>query len=87
MVALDERGAPWRTTDLAERLERWRTSGRPVGLLVGGPEGLSSACRERADETWSLTPLTLKHGLVRIVIAEALYRATSLLEGHPYHRA
>jgi len=87
IVALDERGDPWRTADLAARLERWRTEGKPVALLVGGPDGLAPSCRERADETWSLSPLTLPHGLVRIVVAEALYRAVSWLEGHPYHRA
>ncbi len=87
VVALDERGDPWRTADLAARLERWRGAGKAVSLLVGGPDGLAPSCRERADETWSLSPLTLPHGLVRIVVAEALYRAASLLEGHPYHRA
>jgi 23S rRNA (pseudouridine1915-N3)-methyltransferase len=55
--------------------------------LIGGPDGLSAACLERAVETWSLSPLTLPHGLVRVVAAEALYRAASLLAGHPYHRA
>lgn len=87
VIALDERGALWRTVDLAERLRQWSASGRPVCVLIGGPEGLAAACRERADETWSLSPLTLPHGLVRVVVAEALYRAASLLEGHPYHRA
>src|SRR5690606_40808035 len=70
VVALDERGDPWRTVDLAARIERWRAAGKPVGLLVGGPDGLAPSCRERADETWALSPLTLPHGLVRVVVAE-----------------
>jgi 23S rRNA (pseudouridine1915-N3)-methyltransferase len=61
--------------------------GRTLSLLIGGPDGLSDACRERANESWSLSPLTLPHALVRVVVAEQLYRAMSLLAGHPYHRA
>jgi 23S rRNA (pseudouridine1915-N3)-methyltransferase len=87
LVALTERGQPWTTRQLADRLERWMQRGVPVCLLVGGPDGLSSECAARAAEHWSLSPLTLPHGLVRVVAAEALYRAWSLLEGHPYHRA
>ena len=74
-----------------EQLSRWLAErmrdGRPLALLIGGPDGLSPACRERADESWSLSPLTLPHALVRVVVAEQLYRASSLLAGHPYHRA
>jgi len=87
VVALDETGRSWRTIELAQRLKAWIAEGQPVALLVGGPDGLAPACRERAAERWSLSPLTLPHGLVRIVVAEALYRAHSLLRGHPYHRA
>ncbi len=61
-------------------------SGQDVSLLVGGPEGLSPECRERADQQWSLSPLTLPHPLVRVVVAEQLYRAWSILRHHPYHR-
>jgi 23S rRNA (pseudouridine1915-N3)-methyltransferase len=68
---------------LAERMR----DGRSLALLIGGPDGLSAQCRERADRSWSLSPLTLPHGLVRVVVAEQLYRAMSLLAGHPYHRA
>jgi 23S rRNA (pseudouridine1915-N3)-methyltransferase len=68
---------------LAERLRE----ARPLVLLIGGPDGLSDACRARANHTWSLSPLTLPHGLVRVVLAEQLYRAMSMLAGHPYHRA
>lgn len=87
VVALLENGKPWSTKDLAAKLEAWMQRGAPVALLVGGPDGLSPACVARANERWSLSPLTLPHGLVRVVAAEALYRAWSLLENHPYHRA
>ena len=87
VVALLETGKPWSTKDLAAKLERWMQRGAPVALLVGGPDGLSPECMARANERWSLSNLTLPHGLVRIVAAEALYRAWSLLENHPYHRA
>ncbi len=68
---------------LAERLR----DGRPLTLLIGGPDGLADTCRQRADQRWSLSPLTLPHALVRVVLAEQIYRAMSLLAGHPYHRA
>src|SRR5690606_28040779 len=88
VVALDEHGAAWSTAELARRLEHWSGLGSSaVCFLIGGPDGLAPACLARARERWSLSALTLPHGLVRIVAAEALYRAVSLLEGHPYHRA
>jgi 23S rRNA (pseudouridine1915-N3)-methyltransferase len=87
VVALLENGKPWSTKDLAAKLESWMQRGAPVAFLVGGPDGLSPACVARANERWSLSNLTLPHGLVRVVAAEALYRAWSLLENHPYHRA
>lgn len=68
---------------LAERLRE----GRPLALLIGGPDGLSPACQDRADQSWSLSPLTLPHALVRVLVAEQIYRAMSMLAGHPYHRA
>ena len=86
-VALLETGKPWSTKELARKLDGWMQLGAPVALLVGGPDGLSPDCVARADERWSLSSLTLPHGLVRVVVAEALYRAWSLLENHPYHRA
>jgi 23S rRNA (pseudouridine1915-N3)-methyltransferase len=86
VVALDERGKPWSTKDLATKLDGWMRIGAPVFLLIGGPDGLSLACTKRAHERWCLSPLTLPHGLAKIVAAEALYRAWSLLEHHPYHR-
>jgi len=86
VVALERDGRAWSTEQLAARLEAWRMAGAPVSLLVGGPDGLGPACSDRAVERWSLSALTLPHGLVRVVVAEALYRAESLLRGHPYHR-
>ena len=86
VVALAEDGKPWSTRQLAAKLEQWMQQGAPVCFLVGGPDGLSPNCLARAAERWSLSSLTLPHGLVRIVVAEALYRAWSLLENHPYHR-
>ena len=87
VVALLETGKPWSTNELAAKLESWMQRAAPVAFLVGGPDGLSKACTERANERWSVSNLTLPHGLVRVVVAEALYRAWSLLENHPYHRA
>jgi 23S rRNA (pseudouridine1915-N3)-methyltransferase len=87
VVALLERGRPWSTKELAAKLETWMQRGAPVAFLVGGPDGLSPECVARAADRWSLSALTLPHGLVRIIVAEALYRAWSLLENHPYHRA
>ena len=86
VVALDVRGRQWTTEDLAGRLRDWMGSGRDVALLVGGPDGLSQACLDGADLRWSLSALTYPHSLVRIVLAEQLYRAWTLGIGHPYHR-
>ena len=87
IVALDERGAAWSTADLAERLEAWLADGRDTALLAGGPDGLAPECRERAELTWSLSRLTFPHALVRVIVAEQIWRAWSLLNRHPYHRA
>ncbi len=84
--ALEVGGEYWSTAKLADSLEGWLGSGADVALLVGGPDGLSEECRQRADFTWSLSPLTLPHPLVRIVIAEQIYRAWTIHTGHPYHR-
>jgi 23S rRNA (pseudouridine1915-N3)-methyltransferase len=86
VVALDEGGAPWSTRELAGFLERRMQAGTDLALLIGGPDGLGASCLERADARWSLSALTLPHGLVRIIVAEQLYRAWSLLGNHPYHR-
>lgn len=86
VVALDVQGRTWSTPQLAGQLESWMAGGRDVALLVGGPDGLSRQCLDRAEQTWSLSPLTLPHPLVRVVVAEQLYRAWSITQGHPYHR-
>ena len=86
VIALEVGGKSWSTVDLAEQLASWQRHGQRVSLLVGGPEGLSEACRQRASQQWSLSPLTLPHPLVRVIIAEQIYRAWSLLNRHPYHR-
>jgi 23S rRNA (pseudouridine1915-N3)-methyltransferase len=85
-VVLDERGEALDTRALARRLCAWRSVGDDVALLIGGPDGLAPALKASADETLRLSSLTLPHGLARVVLAEALYRAWSLDAGHPYHR-
>ena len=85
-VVLDERGRACTTRDLAQRLEQWQTEGREVVFIIGGADGLSAELRDDAHWLWSLSPLTLPHGLVRVIVAEQLYRATSILANHPYHR-
>ena len=87
VVLLDDKGRMHTSEQLAQRLEHWRTQGRDLAFLVGGPEGHAPEVRAAAHETWSLGPLTLPHMLVRLLVAEQLYRATSLLANHPYHRA
>lgn len=87
VVALDVRGKAWSTETLADRLQDWLQGGRDVALLVGGPDGLDDACLARAELRWSLSALTLPHALVRVLLAEQLYRAWTVLQGHPYHRA
>lgn len=87
VVALDGRGQPWSSEDLARQLERWRMLGKDLAFLIGGPDGFAPGVLERADQRWSLGPATLPHPLVRLVVAEQLYRAVSLLGNHPYHRA
>ncbi|MCK9469813.1 MAG: 23S rRNA (pseudouridine(1915)-N(3))-methyltransferase RlmH [Porticoccaceae bacterium] len=86
VVALDVGGRAWSTVQLAGQLRRWQESGNNYNLLIGGPDGLASACQARAQQSWSLSPLTLPHPLVRIVLMEQLYRAWSINAGHPYHK-
>lgn len=86
IVALDERGKTWSTLDLAEKLDDWRMQGRDVTFLIGGADGLDEACLERAHHVLSLSAMTLPHALVRVVVAEQIYRAWTVLTGHPYHR-
>ncbi|MFT7414481.1 MAG: 23S rRNA (pseudouridine1915-N3)-methyltransferase, partial [Methylophagaceae bacterium] len=87
VVVLDVQGKSWRTEQLAEQLKSWMADGRDVSLIVGGPDGLTDECLQRADQRWSLSALTLPHPLVRIVLSEQLYRAWTVLQNHPYHRA
>ncbi|MCC7517192.1 MAG: 23S rRNA (pseudouridine(1915)-N(3))-methyltransferase RlmH [Pseudomonadales bacterium] len=86
VVALDVLGKPQTTHSLADNLRNWQMQGGNTSFLIGGPDGLSAACLARANMRWSLSGLTLPHPLVRIVLAEQLYRAWSLLNNHPYHR-
>ena len=85
-VVLDERGALLSTMDVARRIARWRQAGRDVAFIVGGADGLAESVRKSADLPWALSPLTLPHGLARVILAEQLYRAVTILHNHPYHR-
>lgn len=87
LIALDEGGRQWSTRQLAERLADWLQGGRDLALAIGGPDGMDESVLARAECRWSLSKLTLPHPLVRIVLLEQLYRAWSLLNHHPYHRA
>lgn len=86
VVAMDPSGKSWTSQDLASELSRWMAEFKHVSLLIGGPEGMDQQCRSSADECWSLSKLTFPHALVRIIVAEQLYRAWSLNLGHPYHK-
>jgi 23S rRNA (pseudouridine1915-N3)-methyltransferase len=87
IIAMDVQGIMQSTEQLAEGLGKLRDSGRNIAMLVGGPDGLAPACIEAADARWSLSSLTFPHPLVRIVLAEQIYRSWSILAGHPYHRS
>ncbi|MEH6591324.1 MAG: 23S rRNA (pseudouridine(1915)-N(3))-methyltransferase RlmH [Halioglobus sp.] len=86
VIALDVKGQSWSTERLAEKLQSWQMSGDNFSLLIGGPDGLSQACLDLASQRWSLSDLTLPHPLVRILLAEQLYRAWTITANHPYHR-
>jgi 23S rRNA (pseudouridine1915-N3)-methyltransferase len=86
MVLLDEKGTQLSSPELAQRLAGWQRDSRDLSFVIGGPDGVSNACRQRAGFVWSLSRLTLPHGLARVLFAEQLYRAWSLQSGHPYHR-
>lgn len=85
-VMLDERGERVSTVQLAKAVERWKGDGRDVAIFIGGPDGLDPALKSTADEMLRLSDLTLPHAFVRVLLAEALYRAWSVQAGHPYHR-
>ena len=86
VVTLEVTGAPWDTHKLAKTMKGWQMDGRDVSLLIGGPEGLAPECIKVSEQKWSLSSLTLPHPLVRIIVAESLYRAWSINNNHPYHR-
>ena len=85
-LALDERGKQWTSNDWAQQLEHWMQHYPRINLIIGGPDGLDSKCREICQQTVSLGRMTMPHALARVVLVEQLYRAWSLLNGHPYHR-
>ena len=85
-IVLDERGKDWRTLELADELKDWMRGGRDVAFVIGGADGLHPEVKRRAGRLWSLSRLTLPHGLVRVVLAEQLYRAVTVIQNHPYHR-
>jgi 23S rRNA (pseudouridine1915-N3)-methyltransferase len=87
VLALDVKGRTWSTETLARKLDDWRMEGNDLAFLIGGADGLDGRCLDRADERLSLSALTFPHALVRVIVAEQLYRAWTLLTGHPYHRA
>ena len=86
IIALDRQGIDLTTRRVATRLQQWHDSDQSISLLIGGPEGLSPKCLEAAHQTWSLSHLTFPHPLVKVIVAEQLYRAWSLIHNHPYHR-
>jgi 23S rRNA (pseudouridine1915-N3)-methyltransferase len=85
-VALDERGAEVGTLQLADKLRDWQSQGRDVALVIGGADGLHASVKQKADWLWALSKLTLPHAMVRVLLAEQLYRAHSVISNHPYHR-
>lgn len=87
VVALDGTGTSYTSMNLAKKMKRWRMGGRDVAFIIGGANGLSASVLERAEDTWSLSKLTFPHQVVRVLVAEQIYRAWSLNSGHPYHRA
>jgi len=86
LVALDERGASWSTEQFAERIEQWQHSGRDLAFVIGGADGLDPELRREADQCLSLSKMVMPHGLVRVVFVEQLYRAATVIDGHPYHK-
>ncbi|MGE5525513.1 MAG: 23S rRNA (pseudouridine(1915)-N(3))-methyltransferase RlmH [Rhodospirillaceae bacterium] len=87
LVALDERGQQYTSHELADSMRAWRMDGRDVAFVIGGADGLAPELKSEAAQLLSLSRLTLPHGLVRVILAEQLYRAASIVQGHPYHRA
>ena len=86
VIALDEHGTQFTSVELGQKLNDWQTGGRDLTFVIGGPDGLAASCLKRANLSWSLSRLTLPHGLARVLFAEQLYRAWTVSTGHPYHR-
>jgi len=86
VVALEVTGKTWSTEQLAGQMEKWQMNGSNLCLLIGGPDGLDPRCSARSDQKWSLSALTLPHPMVRILLSEQLYRAWTVIQGHPYHK-
>jgi 23S rRNA (pseudouridine1915-N3)-methyltransferase len=86
VIALDEHGEQWSSKKLAGNLEQWQQMHQQVTFIIGGADGLSAECKQRANQTWSLSRLTLPHGMVRVQLCEQIYRGWTLIQGHPYHR-
>ena len=86
LIVLDEKGKNFSSIDLSKKMEAWLPMGQDISIVIGGADGIGPPIKKQADETWSLSSLTLPHALVRVVITEQLYRAWSILKGHPYHR-
>ena len=85
-MALDERGLEITTLQLADKLTQWQLAGRDVALIIGGADGLHASVKQKADWLWALSKLTLPHAMVRVILAEQLYRAHTVISNHPYHR-
>lgn len=86
IIAMDSTGIEWHTRALSSHLESWQLNHGYLQLMIGGPDGLATACLDRSHDIWSLSQLTFPHFLVRVLVAEQLYRAWSILSGHPYHK-
>jgi 23S rRNA (pseudouridine1915-N3)-methyltransferase len=86
LIALDERGTPMNTKQVAQQMQDWLRNGRDVAFIIGGADGLHESIKNSAQQLLALSAMTLPHGLVRVILAEQLYRAHSLLHNHPYHR-
>lgn len=87
VVALDNLGKAWSTAQVSEQLSQWQGLGKDIVFVIGGADGLDQRVRNRANQQWCLSPLTFPHPLVRVILLEQLYRAQSMLDNHPYHRA
>lgn len=86
LIVLDEKGKNFSSVALSEKMESWLPMGQDISIVIGGVDGIDPVIKQQADEKWSLSSFTLPHALVRVVVTEQLYRAWSILQGHPYHR-